>query len=34
MGVSRQTLANILKRARFKLLDCLSNGKALMIDEL
>ncbi|MFS6804367.1 DUF134 domain-containing protein [Edwardsiella tarda] len=33
MGVSRQTLANILKLARFKLLDCLSNGKALMIDE-
>ncbi len=31
MGVSRQTLANILKSARFKVVDCLSNGKALMM---
>ena len=31
MGVSRQTLANVLKRARFKLADCLTHGKALMM---
>ncbi|HFZ8994800.1 TPA: DUF134 domain-containing protein [Citrobacter freundii] len=32
MGVSRQTLANILKTARFKVIECLSQGKALMMD--
>ncbi len=31
MGVSRQTLANILKVARFKVIDCLAHGKALMM---
>ncbi|MGX9463466.1 DUF134 domain-containing protein [Shewanella sp. A14] len=31
MGVSRQTLANVLKLARFKLIDCLTNGKALLM---
>lgn len=31
MGVSRQTLANVLKLARFKLMDCLTNGKALLM---
>lgn len=31
MQVSRQTLALILKRARFKVVDCLHSGKALMI---
>ncbi|MBW8192547.1 DUF134 domain-containing protein [Neiella marina] len=31
MGVSRQTLANVLKRARFKVADCLTHGKALMM---
>lgn len=31
MGVSRQTLANILKRARHKVADCLMRGKALMM---
>ncbi|EKP0280142.1 DUF134 domain-containing protein [Aeromonas bestiarum] len=31
MGVSRQTLANILKKARYKVVDCLSQGKALMM---
>ncbi|MGY5453490.1 DUF134 domain-containing protein [Agarivorans sp. MS3-6] len=30
MGVSRQTLANILKGARYKVTDCLSHGKALI----
>ncbi|OCA60762.1 hypothetical protein A9R10_13200 [Aeromonas piscicola] len=31
MGVSRQTLANILKKARYKVVECLSLGKALMM---
>ncbi|RCU48737.1 MULTISPECIES: DUF134 domain-containing protein [Corallincola] len=31
MEVSRQTLANILKSARFKVVDCLTQGKALMM---
>lgn len=31
MGVSRQTLANILKAARFKVVDCLTQGKALIM---
>ncbi len=31
MGVSRQTLANILKLARFKVVSCLSEGKALIM---
>ena len=31
MGVSRQTLANILKKGRYKVVDCLSQGKALMM---
>ncbi|MEH6533027.1 MAG: DUF134 domain-containing protein [Photobacterium frigidiphilum] len=31
MGVSRQTLANILKSARFKVMDCLTQGKALLM---
>ncbi len=31
MGVSRQTLANILKAARFKVVDCLAEGKALIL---
>lgn len=32
MGVSRQTLANILKSARYKVVDCLFSGKALMMN--
>ena len=32
MGVSRQTLANLVKAAREKVVDCLVNGKALMMD--
>jgi len=31
MGVSRQTLANILKKGRYKVVECLSMGKALMM---
>ncbi|WP_316675927.1 DUF134 domain-containing protein [uncultured Tolumonas sp.] len=31
MGVSRQTLANVLKSARFKVVDCLTQGKALIM---
>jgi len=31
MGVSRQTLANVLKAARFKVVDCLTGGKALIM---
>jgi predicted DNA-binding protein (UPF0251 family) len=31
MGISRQTLANVLKAARFKVVDCLTQGKALMM---
>ena len=31
MGVSRQTLANVLKSGRFKVMDCLTQGKALMM---
>jgi len=34
MGVSRQTLANIVKSARFKLVDCLMENKALMMHNL
>ena len=30
MAVSRQTLANLVKAARFKVVDSLINGKALM----
>jgi predicted DNA-binding protein (UPF0251 family) len=32
MQVSRQTLANILKSGRRKLVGCLLNGNALLID--
>ncbi|TCS39973.1 DUF134 domain-containing protein [Reinekea marinisedimentorum] len=32
MVVSRQTLANILKSGRYKLVECLLDGKALFID--
>ncbi|MDC0612476.1 DUF134 domain-containing protein [Vibrio sp.] len=31
MGVSRQTLANLVKAGRQKVSDCLLNGKALMM---
>lgn len=31
MGVSRQTLANLVKAARRKVADCLLHGKALMM---
>ncbi len=31
MGVSRQTLANLVKSGRQKVSDCLLNGKALMM---
>jgi len=31
MGVSRQTLANLVKIGRQKVSDCLLNGKALMM---
>jgi formyltetrahydrofolate synthetase len=31
MGVSRQTLANLVKAARCKVVDCLAHGKALMM---
>ncbi|EEW08279.1 conserved hypothetical protein [Vibrio mimicus VM603] len=31
MQVSRQTLANLVKAARFKVVDCLLNQKALHI---
>lgn len=31
MQVSRQTFANILKSARLKVVDCLTQGKALMM---
>lgn len=31
MGVSRQTLANVLKAARFKVVECLTQGKALIM---
>lgn len=31
MKISRQTLANILKTARFKVVSCLSEGKALVL---
>ncbi|WP_238786924.1 DUF134 domain-containing protein [Ferrimonas lipolytica] len=34
MEVSRQTLANIVKSARLKVVDCLANGKALMMTEI
>ncbi len=30
MGVSRQTLANLVKSGRRKMVDCLANGKALV----
>ncbi|KFZ37682.1 hypothetical protein HR45_09695 [Shewanella mangrovi] len=30
MQVSRQTLANLVKSGRKKMVDCLANGKALM----
>ncbi|MFM2481738.1 DUF134 domain-containing protein [Celerinatantimonas sp. YJH-8] len=33
MNVSRQTLANLVKSARFKVTDCLLNGKVLLISE-
>lgn len=32
MGVSRQTLANVLKAGRFKVVECLSQGKALLMN--
>lgn len=32
MGVSRQTLANVLKAARFKVVECLTYGKALLMN--
>lgn len=32
MSISRQTLANLVKSARFKVADCLVNGKALMME--
>ncbi len=31
MGVSRQTLANLVKAARHKVSDCLLHGKALVM---
>ena len=31
MGVSRQTLANVLKAARFKVVGCPTQGKALIM---
>ncbi|WP_354623572.1 DUF134 domain-containing protein [Psychromonas sp. MME2] len=31
MGISRQTLANLVKKARAKVVDCLVNGKALIM---
>lgn len=34
MGISRQTLANLVKGARHKVVDCLINGKALMTDKI
>lgn len=34
MGVSRQTLANILKAGRYKVADCLYTGKALMMNKV
>lgn len=34
MEVSRQTLANLVKSARFKVAECLVQGKALKIKEL
>ncbi len=34
LGVSRQTAANLVKAARFKVMDCLLNGKALMMGGL
>lgn len=33
MGISRQTLANVLKSARFKVMDCLIQGKALVMQD-
>lgn len=33
MGVSRQTLANILKRGRKKVVTCLVDGAALMLED-
>lgn len=33
MGVSRQTLANLVKAARRKVSDCLLHGKALVMSE-
>ncbi|MCL6271170.1 DUF134 domain-containing protein [Sansalvadorimonas sp. 2012CJ34-2] len=32
MGVSRQTLANVLKSARHKVTECIASGKALMMN--
>ncbi|EEY99923.1 HTH DNA-binding protein [Vibrio sp. RC586] len=34
MQVSRQTLANLVKAARFKVVDCLLNQKALHIQSI
>lgn len=34
MQVSRQTLANLVKAARFKVVDCLLNQKALYIQSI
>ncbi|MCG3720938.1 DUF134 domain-containing protein [Vibrio cincinnatiensis] len=33
MGISRQTLANLVKSARRKVSDCLLHGKALLMEE-
>jgi predicted DNA-binding protein (UPF0251 family) len=33
MGVSRQTLANVLKAARYKVVECLTQGKALLMEK-
>ncbi|SDH58377.1 Predicted DNA-binding protein, UPF0251 family [Vibrio xiamenensis] len=34
MGVSRQTLANLVKSARYKVVGCLAEGKALLMHRL
>ena len=33
MGVSRETLANLVKAARCKVVDCLVHGKALIMHQ-
>ncbi len=32
MGISRQTLANVLKSARYKITKCIASGMALMMN--